>query len=172
MILYGAPASGKDTVTREITKQDSAFRLFRRIKVGAGRTSGYRISSRAELSRLREDSQVIWENNRYGADYAIDRPGLVAMFDDDLIPVVHAGQTGVVDALRDAMPDIRWTVIQLRCSRSTAERRIIDRGTGDTAERLAAWDNTPVLDEADCTIDTDVISAEDAADMIRALAQR
>ncbi|WP_233429780.1 MULTISPECIES: phosphotransferase-like protein [Nocardia] len=172
MILYGAPASGKDTVTREIAKRDSAFRLFRRIKVGAGRTSGYRISSHAELARLREANQVIWENSRYGADYAIDRPGLVAMLDDGLIPVVHAGQTAVIDALRDAMPDTRWTVVQLQCSRSTAERRIIDRGTGDTAERLAAWDSTPVLDEADCTIDTDITSAEDAADMIRALARR
>ena len=38
VILYGPPAAGKDTVTRELTTLEGEVHLFSRVKAGSGRT--------------------------------------------------------------------------------------------------------------------------------------
>ncbi|WP_405149387.1 kinase [Nocardia salmonicida] len=119
----------------------------------------------AELDRLEEAGLIVWANQRYGARYAIDRPGLDKLVSAGLIPVVHAGQPQVIDAVRSATPDLAWTVVQLTCDRDTAETRIIARRTGDVAERLAARAATPTID-ADLTIDTGTVDPNDAANRI------
>ncbi|MCO1595548.1 hypothetical protein M8C17_10255 [Micromonospora sp. RHAY321] len=96
------------------------------------------MSTDAELASLRALGDVVWENRRYGSVYVIDAPGLRQQLDRQ-IPVVHVGQVDAVDAVRTAFPDVRWTVVALTCPRDLAERRIAERQTGDTAERLRAW---------------------------------
>lgn len=168
LILYGAPASGKDTVTRALAEIDGRFRLFERLKAGRGRTTGYRMTSDDELNELASSGEIVWENIRYGARYVIDRPGLEAISASGHIPVVHAGQTEVIEAVRAATVGT-WFVVQLNTSRETARQRIIERDTGDTSARLSAWDATSRLTDADLEIDTEQVSAEHAACLIRAL---
>lgn len=48
IILYGSPAAGKGTVTKALTRLGNSYRLYQRLKVGPGRTAGYRM---ATLSR-------------------------------------------------------------------------------------------------------------------------
>ncbi|NKY89908.1 kinase [Nocardia veterana] len=171
VILYGAPAAGKDTVTDALTRVDARFCLFERLKSGRGRTAGYRMTSDDALDQLAASGEVIWENTRYGARYVIDRPSLQAVIDSGRIPVVHAGQPEVISAVRAAMPGI-WIVVQLSTSRAVAQARIIERSTGDTTARLAAWDATPWLSDADLDVDTGDVPPETAARLIRSLVTR
>ncbi|PPJ11806.1 kinase [Nocardia nova] len=171
VILYGPPAAGKDTVTAALTAADSRFRLFKRLKVGQGRTAGYRMTTEEHLGSLARAGEIAWENSRYGARYVIDRPGLQDAVAAGQIPVVHAGQPGVIPAVRAAVPGA-WIVVQLSTSREVARKRIIERATGDTAARLAAWDATPRLASANLDIDTGRTSPEQAARLIRSLVGR
>lgn len=168
VFLYGPPAAGKDTVTQALTTADPRFRLFKRLKSGPGRTSGYRLTSDAELDAQVAAGEIVWENRRYGSRYAIDRATLQTMIADGQIPVVHAGQPEVVSTVQQAIPG-RWIVAQLWTSREVAAARIADRQTGDVAARLEAWDTTPHLAEADIDLDTSSLSPERAASLIQAI---
>ncbi|WP_320069030.1 kinase [Micromonospora sp. RTGN7] len=164
-ILFGSPAVGKDTITGELAKLDSRFTLYRRMKIGEGRTAGYRMTTKAEADALRSDGKIIWENSRYGAVYLIDRPTLLA----DLatgIPVVHLGQTQAVRAVVNAVPESRWLVVALTCPRSVALERVRARGTGDTEARMLAWDETETLSGAGLKIDTNAVPPDQAARLI------
>ncbi|MEV0538526.1 MULTISPECIES: kinase [Nocardia] len=125
------------------------------------------MTDEVEIARLAEADQVIWSNERYGARYVIDRPGLSQLLDDGFTPVVHAGQPEVVDAVKTAMPEVLWTVVQLVTDLATARARIVARNTGDTAERLAASVETPRI-TATATLDTARIEPDEAASYIEA----
>ncbi|HZN20630.1 MAG TPA: kinase [Micromonosporaceae bacterium] len=161
VILYGPPASGKDTVTRHLVALDRRYVPYRRIKVGPGRTAGYRMMSSEEVAALYARSEIVYENHRYGSSYFVDRSELAKQL-DEAIPVLHLGQREGVDAARRAFPAERWLVVSLWCSREVAAERIAARDTGDIADRLAAWDGTePVT--ADLSIDTGNTSPDESA---------
>ncbi|MFR9774177.1 hypothetical protein [Nocardia sp. SC052] len=166
IVMYGPPAAGKDTVTAALAELGNEFRHYHRMKVGAGRTSGYRIASTAEFEQLVAAGEVIYSNSRYGSTYIIDRPELTRIIAAGEVPVLHVGQTEAIDALLAAAPTIRWVVVELWCPRDVAATRAAARGTGDTAERLAAWDATPRLTIADIRIDTTAVDPIGAAHQI------
>ncbi|MGC5017447.1 kinase [Micromonospora sp. DT47] len=170
VILYGPPASGKDTVTAALHRLDNRYQQFRRLKAGPGRTSGYRMTTDGELASLRASGGVVWENRRYGSVYVVDGPGLRQQL-HEAIPVVHLGQADAIDAIRRAFPDVEWTVVALTCPRAVAERRIVERQTGDAAERLTAWDETEPFAGADLAIDTSRTLPGAAAELIDRAAQ-
>ncbi|MQY19344.1 kinase [Nocardia macrotermitis] len=169
VILYGPPTSGKDTVTAALSTADSAYVLFRRLKVGAGRTATYRMTTAEHVAELAAAGDIIWKNERYNAVYIVDRPELVNIVAAQRVPILHLGQPEAISAVCAAMPEINWTVVELWCPRDVAERRIRDRDTGDVAERLTAWDSTVRLpaDLAELSIDTAVHSPTEAAEQIR-----
>jgi guanylate kinase len=140
VILYGPPAAGKDTVTQELATLDSRYRLFARLKVGAGKTAGYRMGTREQLHELEAAGDVVYANSRYGNTYVIDRPGLHAAFAAG-VPVVHLGQVDGVRALVDSYP-AGWIRVLLWCPKDVTRQRSKDRGDADTAQRLVAWDAT------------------------------
>ncbi|MEU5880881.1 guanylate kinase [Spirillospora sp. NPDC047279] len=165
VILYGPPASGKDTVTRALHQLDPAYSLYRRLKLGSGRTEGYRLATAAEVENLREQGQVIWENHRYGNTYVVDRPSL----QDHLatgIPVMHLGQAEAIPRVKEAVPSTRWLVVSLWCPRDIAKQRIQSRATGDTEARLKAWDETKPLPTSDVFLDTSQTAPHTAAEHI------
>jgi guanylate kinase len=132
VILYGPPAAGKDTVTKALTRLDESYRLYQLLKVGAGRTAGYRMSTLSHVDALRSAGSVVWEIRRYDALYVVDRPSLTEIL-EVCIPVVHLGQAGAVKAVTAAMPPATQCVtVWLWCPRAVALGRITERGTGDT----------------------------------------
>lgn len=166
IILYGPPASGKDTVTAALAVLEPRAQLFRRLKIGSGRTAGYRMGEPQDLVGLESSGGVLYANRRYGATYVVDRPEIDRMRAAGLIPVVHLGQPEGVAALLDAKPSASWLVVELWCPRETAAERIAARDTGDTDARLIAWDETAHLTAPDLRIDTAETAAKDAARQI------
>lgn len=160
VILYGPPASGKDTVTRALTQLDPIYVQFPRIKVGGGRRDGYRIATDADIAELRARGDVIWENRRYGALYVVDRPTLAAYL-AGCMPVLHLGQPKAIDAVRDSIP-AEWLTVYLWCPREVAAERIAARQTGDVQDRIRAWHETPPI-TADLVIDTALTTPSEAA---------
>jgi guanylate kinase len=170
VILYGPPAAGKDTVTAALSALDPNYRHFRRVKVGGGRSTGYRMSDESHVAALRTRGDIVWENRRYGALYVVDRPGLRADLVES-VPVVHVGQVGAVEAIRSQTPEAHWTPVYLWCPRPTAKQRMIDRGDDDVPERLCVWDSTPPLAaQGVVRIDTSTSTPEQTARHIHAYA--
>jgi guanylate kinase len=167
VVLYGPPASGKDTITAALTQLDPTYQLFRRLKVGPGRRAGYRMTTAGHVNKLRADGEVVWENSRYGATYVVDRHSLGVALSAG-IPVVHLGQPEATVAVRTATPATAWLIVWLWCPRDIAARRLEQRNATDVADRLVAWDSTPAFPSADMTIDTSTVSPAEAAASIGA----
>jgi guanylate kinase len=164
--MYGPPAAGKDTVTTALAALDRRYRLFPRLKLGKGRTTGYRLTTADEVAELRSAGEILWENERYGATYFVDHTFLAGEL-STAWPVLHLGQAPGIRAVRNAFRDAEWIVVHLWCPRAVAEQRVIARGTGDVAERMEAWDATKPIPDA-LFIDTSTVSAPDAAALIDA----
>jgi guanylate kinase len=140
VILYGPPASGKDTVTAELCTLSNDYAYFEKLKVGEGRTSGYRLVAEDRLAELRNRGLIVHEVTRYGSNYAIDAGQLDELFKGGRVPVVHMGQVAGVNAMRKY--GARWLNVLLWCSRDAAVERLRVRGSVDIEERLAVWDAT------------------------------
>ncbi|MET9497419.1 guanylate kinase [Streptomyces sp. NPDC006552] len=170
VILYGPPASGKDTVTTALAELRPVYRQFARLKIGTGKSAGYRMGTAEQLHVLEAAGDVVYANARYGNTYVIDRPGLDEAFDAG-VPVVHLGQVEGIRALVDGYP-ASWTLVLLWCSREVTAQRSAGRGDADTAARLAAWDTTQEDLDAhpglawDLTVDTMATSPQGAARLI------
>ncbi|MFE3413108.1 guanylate kinase [Streptomyces mirabilis] len=170
VLLYGPPAAGKDTVTRALSQLNCQYRQFARLKVGSGKSVGYRMGTVDQLLELEAVGDVIYANSRYGNTYAIDRPGLDKAFAAG-VPVVHLGQVNGVRALVDGYT-ADWAPVLLWCPKGVTAQRSEGRGDSDTAARLAAWDAT--LDDLDAhpemvwelTVDTAAMSPEESARLI------
>jgi guanylate kinase len=170
VILYGPPAAGKDTVTVALAEVSPKFRQFERLKVGSGKSRGYRMGSSAQLAALEQAGDVVYANARYGNTYVVDRPGLDDAFATG-VPVVHLGQVAGIQAVASGYR-ADWVSVLLWCSRETTGKRSQGRGDADTAARLEAWDATRAdLDlysaiTWDLTISTEDHSPEAAALLI------
>ncbi|MFF4344668.1 guanylate kinase [Kitasatospora sp. NPDC001540] len=141
IILYGPPASGKDTITAALIEQDPGLAQFARLKIGDGRSQGYRVGTPEQLHQLEASGGVIYRNDRYNNTYLIDRPGLDAVFAAGRTPIIHLGQIAGIGALTTGYP-ASWLTVQLSCPRHVTEQRSVLRGDTDTPARLAAWDAT------------------------------
>lgn len=166
VILYGPPASGKDSVDAALRERRSEYVHFARIKVGQGGTAGYRVVTKADLNRLRLRREVIWENQRYGSTYVVDRSGILEVVDIGDVPVVHLGQVEAVEALTMAFPDIRWTVVELWCPDDVAAERLRKRDVADVEERMQAWHETGRLAHANVRVDTSTVLPDLVASMV------
>lgn len=141
MILYGPPASGKDTVTAELSRQDDRFALLTKLKAGTGRSTGYRSVSLDDLHALRIAGRLVVETDRYGNRYAVDRHDIDALTAAGRIPVAHMGNIADLQRLRSAVP-LQWTAVLLWIPREVCAERSRQRGDADTPQRLHAWDET------------------------------
>jgi guanylate kinase len=152
IVLYGPPASGKDTITAELIEQDPRCVQFARLKIGEGRIQGYRMGTFEQLHQLEATGDIIYRNDRYQSIYLVDRPGLDAVFAAGRIPIVHLGQIAGINALVTGYP-ASWLTVRLDCPRAVTEKRSTLRGDTDTAARLAAWEAT-AADLRDNGLDT------------------
>ncbi|WP_328718315.1 guanylate kinase [Streptomyces sp. NBC_00247] len=129
-----------------------------KLKHGSGRSAGYRFVTAEELESLRRVGRIVVETRRYGNVYAVDRKSLDEARQRGAIPVTHIGNLADMRRLLAETPSVSWLRVLLWVPRSECEKRSLERGDLDTAERLAAWDQT----SAD-VLDSDV---KDLFDMV------
>jgi len=170
LILYGPPAAGKDTVTTALTELRPTYAQFARLKIGTGKSAGYRMGTAEHLRELEVAGDVVYANARYGNTYVIDRPGVDAAFAAG-VPVVHLGQIDGIRALVGGYP-ANWTLVLLWCPLEVTAQRSAGRGDADTTARLTAWNTTREDLDAhpdmlwDLTVDTTTTSPEESARLI------
>ncbi|MFE3494607.1 guanylate kinase [Streptomyces sp. NPDC059175] len=173
IVLFGPPTAGKDTISTRLTEHDKRFRQLVKVKVGSGRTTGYRVVGRAELEALRAADRVVLETERYGNIYAIDRADLELMHAAGHVPIVHLGSIAHLRMFRAAVRE-PWLCVLLWVPREVCGQRSTGRGDRDTSDRLAAWDAArsdlaaAPRDESlfHLMLRTDRLSAEAAAGMV------
>ncbi|MGW0589032.1 guanylate kinase [Streptosporangium sp. NPDC002607] len=141
VVIYGPPASGKDTITAALTRLDARFTLLPKLKVGTGRADGYEFISAEHLDKLRQAGRLIAETRRYGNVYAIDRQSIEDRHAAGYVPVVHMGNLDDLRRLIGRTPD-SWLRVLLWVPREVTEQRSRSRGDVDTPKRLTAWDET------------------------------
>ncbi|MET7459577.1 guanylate kinase [Nonomuraea sp. NPDC005501] len=169
IVLYGPPASGKSTITAALTALDPRFVLLRKLKAGDRRGTEYDFVTSEHLARLRAAGRLLAETHRYGNVYAIDRHQIEQSAQAGQMPVVHMGNIPDILRLAEAGP---WLPVLLWVPRDVCEQRSRQRGDGDTARRLSAWDETLLDLQAHDTglfslrIRTDQTTPEDAARQI------
>ncbi|MDX3113973.1 phosphotransferase-like protein [Streptomyces scabiei] len=175
ILLYGPPAAGKDTITAALAELDEGYVPFTRLKIGAGKTQGYRMGTPEQLAALEARGEVIYRNERYGNVYVVDRPGLDRAMEGGRTPVVHLGQMAGVEQVTALFP-AHWVRVLVWCAKETTARRSSQRGDPDTAARLAAWDATQAdladhpLAHWELRLDSDVTAAREAAQRIDGIA--
>ncbi|MFI9556131.1 guanylate kinase [Nonomuraea endophytica] len=141
IVLYGPPASGKDTITAALNRLDPQFVLLPKLKVGTGRAAGYEFVSAEHLDRLRAEGRLLVETHRYGNIYAVDRQAVEVRHAAGYVPVIHMGNIHDLRQLISATPD-SWLRVLLWVPREITEQRSTERGDPDTFKRLTAWDET------------------------------
>lgn len=174
VLLYGPPASGKDTVTAALIALGRGWLLFPMLKAGAGRTRGYRMTTGEYLAHLtRWSGEVLWSTRKYDATYVLDRSALTAfLVAEPCAPVVHLGHPDGIDTITATALD--WIVVALECPRDITEQRLRQRHAEATdleavvVERLRAFDATPSLEQADLRFDTSTVSPEQVAARVAA----
>lgn len=135
VVLLGGPAVGKDTITESLRGLHLEYRLFRKIKIGSGRSAGYRVQNQDALDGLRDAGLIISEVLRYGNSYVIDSPTLSDMWDRGYIPVVHTAS--VVEAQKLVNLDHpKVSVLFLTCPESDVRSRLTGRGGSNIEERI------------------------------------
>lgn len=139
VVLFGPPAVGKDTITSQITRLDSRFAHFRKIKVGGGRTSGYRILSSGEIADLMTSKQILSRVERYGNQYFVDLPELARIRRVGRIPVVH---TTDIRELESLTADGSWHAWCLWAPLRTVRSRLSSRRDSDRERRLDLFSAT------------------------------
>ncbi|MGV9532631.1 guanylate kinase [Streptosporangium sandarakinum] len=169
VVLYGPPASGKDTVTAALTRNDPRFVLLPKLKVGTGRAQGYEFVTAERLAELRAAGRLLAETHRYGNVYAVDRQTITELTAAGAVPVTHMGNLADLRRLVGREPD-GWLRVLLWVPREVTAQRSRGRGDADTERRLAAWDETLADLETGADagffhlrLHTDRISAEAAA---------
>ncbi|GAA3522745.1 guanylate kinase [Streptosporangium album] len=172
IVLYGPPASGKDTITAALTQADPQFVLLPKLKVGTGRAHGYEFVSAEHLDKLRDAGRLLVETRRYGNVYAVDRQAIEDRHAAGYVPVAHMGNIRDLRQLIGTVPD-SWLRVLLWVPREVTEQRSHARGDVDTGKRLTAWDETLADMEANTDagffhlrIHTDRLSADAAAEEI------
>lgn len=170
LVLYGPPAVGKTTIATRLAELDCRFAPFLVVKAGPGRTDGYTMISANEFVRRAAADDFVFTWERYDAYYAVSKRQLTMFADEGRVPIVQLGVVPAVQAVT-AFSALRWIVVQLWANRKVCEDRVRNRGTGDLAARLAAYDQTVRLDsrQAQLTLDTDQVDEVDAARTIQAI---
>ena len=141
IVLYGPPASGKDTVTGALYRLDSRFVLLPKLKAGTGRSQGYEPVTTERLEELRGAGRLVAETHRYGNVYAVDRKAIDDLTAAGAVPVAHMGNVADLRRLIGREPD-SWLRVLLWVPREVTEQRSRSRGDADTGKRLTAWDET------------------------------
>lgn len=137
IVLYGGPTTGKDSITSQLESVDRRFVLYKKIKVGTGRSTGY-VMSAARPS----GADIVSEVRRYENSYFVTWSTITNHLARHEVPVIHTSSMSEVELLRTALPrriGIQPYVALLTNSYSDFRCRSSARGDVDQEARSAVW---------------------------------
>ena len=184
LLLSGTPASGKDTVTTSLSALDERFVHFRKHKGGAGGRADdtYIHVSIEEFDSIARNDGFLQHHGRYGRGYGVSHAELLRLWEQGLIPVVHAGRYENLVALRTAPATV--ISVLLLTPQSVTRQRLGGRHPGNMVEaetRMAAYfeERAEIANliatgeplDFDLILDSSLQSATETAKLILALAQ-
>lgn len=140
ILLVGPPASGKDTITAALEQIDDRYVYFEKLKVGSGRTNGYRMTESAALDAMLSRGEIALLTSRYSSRYAVDYREITRLTEAGRTPVIHIGRIHDLLELRSNIRSQHMLTVLLKLPRDVAIERICARGTGDEKSRIAAYD--------------------------------
>ncbi len=145
VLLSGAPATGKDTLSRKLAGRDSVFTIFRKHRadpVGSPTDDSVYIPvSVDEFQSIVDADGFIQHHSRYGRRYGVSRNEYSRLTEEGKISIIHIGKYENLRALREGIPDC--VSILLWTDRSVVEKRLRRRHgdrTDEIGEHLNAYD--------------------------------
>lgn len=173
LVLFGPPASGKDTVTQVLSRVHPRFRLFEKLKLGTGRSAGYRMATEEDLRAIQSSGGLLSEVKRYGNSYFIDQKELDRLEHEGFIPVVHTADLAEASLISRRRG---WVSCCLWVSRREARCRLMERGDVQVEERLALRSQmlrmlTSTMPRFDALLITDQLRPEETARRLLSVSQ-
>lgn len=144
LLLSGAPASGKDTITTELIKIDSRYVHFKKHKIA---TDGkldetYYLIEKNEFDCMASNGYFIQYHYRYDRGYGVSKKELKLIWDEGNTPVIHVGKYENISPFID-YDDTSLISILLLVSREETNRRLQIRHPNNDTEclvRMKAYD--------------------------------
>lgn len=135
LVLFGTPASGKDTISKELEILGT-YEMLRKAKFGSGRSVGYRM-----LGQEPDPRQVISSVSRYGNKYYVLESELQEVIERNRIPIVCTTSVTEVTDVRvwADKHGFNLVLVGLVTSFSTFKNRSNQRGDVDTQSRADSW---------------------------------
>jgi guanylate kinase len=94
ILLSGTPASGKDTLTKELCTIDKRFVHFKKHKIASGGKldDTYYLVTKKEFDQMVENGEFLQYHYRYERGYGVSYKELFFLKEQGKIPIIHVGK--------------------------------------------------------------------------------
>jgi len=94
ILLSGTPASGKDTLTKELCDIDERFVHFKKHKIATGGKldNTYYLVSKEEFDKMVSNGEFLQYHYRYNRGYGVSYKELFSLKEQGKIPIIHVGK--------------------------------------------------------------------------------
>lgn len=181
LLLSGTPASGKDTITRQLAGIDPRFIHFKKHRSSdQAKTDGTYIHvTDEEFSSMLNQGAFLQHHYRYGRGYGVAQSELDKHWAKGEIPIIHVGKYENIIPFRTQ--EVTATSVLLMVTLSETYYRLQQRHHGDAEEverRIAAYHeeraDLAALISSGCSLEFDFIienSRENPKEIAEIIAQ-
>ena len=144
ILLSGTPASGKDTITKELTKIDDRFVHFKKHKIASGgkMDDTYYLISKDEFDNMAENNQFVQYHYRYDRGYGVSVSELNRLKGLNKIPIIHVGKYENIMKFKEFGIKNILSILVYTDKNTTKERLKLRHSKDETEinKRLKAYD--------------------------------
>jgi guanylate kinase len=135
LLISGSPASGKDTITKEIIKNDNRFSHFKKHKINNGGKldSSYILVSQQEFKDIEISGGFLQYHYRYDRGYGVSYDELNKLWNNNKIPIIHVGKYENIHSFFNIKKTQIISILLLTCEQET-KNRIQKRHKNDADE--------------------------------------
>ncbi len=136
ILLSGAPASGKSTLTLALSQRDPSFAFVRKVKDSTdGAISEYDIITPGEFDDMINRGELLQWNMRYGRRYGLPAKAVDAILQQGKFAIIHIGRYDALKVLRTKFSTSASVLLWV--DESVRLERLAARHVGDVSEMKA-----------------------------------